>query len=367
MDGAEESVPEGIIAVTVGDPAGIGPEILPAAMAALEGRARASSAVGPASLAPSGVTLVTSPAELPAGPAAAWLDSGADGDVRSGRHRLGEVQASCGDAALRALRAAHDLAMAGEVAAVVTGPVNKAALHAAGARVEGQTELLSRWAGAERTEMVGFAGALRVMLATRHMPLREAIDRITEEHVLDRLCLLNEALVGLGFEAPRIALAGLNPHAGEGGLLGSEEGAVLEPAVVRARALGVEVSGPVSPDTVFSQGVSGLHDGILALYHDQAFIPLKLMGGGRGHLRRGAAVPAFQPDARDRLRHRRETRRWGPSCRGPREPDRGREVARRVLSRREGAARPAKSSGCKLGGRAAPILPPELHPGSPQR
>ena len=281
MDGAEESVPEGIIAVTVGDPAGIGPEILPAAMAALEGRARLL-AVGPASLAPSGVTLVTSPAELPAVPAAAWLDSGADGDVRSGRHRLGEVQASCGDAALRALRAAHDLAMAGEVAAVVTGPVNKAALHAAGAQVEGQTELLSRWAGAERTEMVGFAGALRVMLATRHMPLREAIDRITEEHVLDRLCLLNEALVGLGFEAPRIALAGLNPHAGEGGLLGSEEGAVLAPAVARALAMGIAVSGPVSPDTVFSQGVRGLYDGILALYHDQAFIPLKLMGGGRG-------------------------------------------------------------------------------------
>ncbi|MEE2940034.1 MAG: 4-hydroxythreonine-4-phosphate dehydrogenase PdxA [Planctomycetota bacterium] len=281
MDGPEESVPAGIVAVTAGDPAGIGPEILPAALAALEGRARLL-AVGPANLAPAGMPIVASPAELPAAAGVAWLDSGAEGDVRAGRHRLGEVQASCGDAALRALRAAHDLAMAGEVAAVVTGPVNKAALHAAGARVEGQTELLSRWAGAERTEMIGFAGALRVMLATRHMPLREAIDRITEEHVLDRLCLLNEALSGLGFEAPRLALAGLNPHAGEGGLLGSEEGALLGPAVARARSMGIEVSGPVSPDTVFAEGARGLHDGILALYHDQAFIPLKLLGGGRG-------------------------------------------------------------------------------------
>lgn len=281
MDGAEESVPEGIVAVTAGDPAGIGPEILPAALAAMEGRARLL-AVGPANLAPAGIPIVASPTELPAGAGAAWLDSGSEGDVRAGRHRLGEVQASCGDAALRALRAAHDLAMVGEVAAVVTGPVNKAALHAAGARVEGQTELLSRWAGAERTEMIGFAGALRVMLATRHMPLRAAIDRITEEHVLDRLRLMSEALLGLGFEAPRLALAGLNPHAGEGGLLGSEESTVLAPAVARARAEGIEVCGPVSPDTVFSEGVRGLHDGILALYHDQAFIPLKLMGGGRG-------------------------------------------------------------------------------------
>ena len=137
MDGAEESVPEGIIAVTVGDPAGIGPEILPAAMAALEGRARLL-AVGPASLAPSGVTLVASPAELPMGPAAAWLDSGADDDVRARRHRLGEVQASCGDAALRALRAAHDLAMAGQVAAAACAnlahPDSVAAMQATLAR-----------------------------------------------------------------------------------------------------------------------------------------------------------------------------------------------------------------------------------------
>lgn len=340
MDGAEESVPEGIIAVTVGDPAGIGPEILPAAMAALEGRARLL-AVGPASLAPSGVTLVASPAELPMGPAAAWLDSGADDDVRARRHRLGEVQASCGDAALRALRAAHDLAMAGEVAAVVTGPVNKAALHAAGARVEGQTELLSLWAGAERTEMVGFAGALRVMLATRHMPLRAAIDRITEEHVLDRLCLLNEALVGLGFEAPRIALAGLNPHAGEGGLLGSEEGVLLEPAVARARALGITVSGPVSPDTVFSQGVSGLHDGILALYHDQAFIPLKLVGGGRGvTFVAGLPYLRFSPmhgTAFDIVGKRDD---GGHPVADPGNLVEALEVARRVLSRREGDGGP---------------------------
>ena len=345
MDGAKESVPAGIIAVTVGDPAGIGPEILPAAMAALEGRARLL-AVGPASLAPAGIPLVTSPAELPMRPAAGWLDSGAEGDVRAGRHRIGEVQASCGDAALRALRAAHDLAMAGEVAAVVTGPVNKAALHAAGARVEGQTELLSRWAGAERTEMIGFAGALRVMLATRHMPLREAIDRITEEHVLDRLCLLNESLVGLGFEAPRLALAGLNPHAGEGGLLGSEEDALLAPAVARARSMGIEVSGPVSPDTVFAEGARGLHDGILALYHDQAFIPLKLLGGGRGvTFVAGLPYLRFSPMHGTAFDIAGKRDDGGHPVADPGNLIEALEVARRVLSRRERGSAPGEDQG----------------------
>lgn len=277
----DERAPRAPLAVTVGDPAGIGPEILPRALAALEGRARLL-AVGPRALAPDGLSLVDSPEDLPEGPAAAWLDSGAEGPVAEGKHRLGEVQACCGDAALRALRAAHDLAMAGRVGAVVTGPVNKAALHAAGARVEGQTELLSQWAGAERTEMIGFAGKLRVMLATRHMPLRAAIDRLDVEHVLDRLHLLHGALEFLGVPRPRLALAGLNPHAGEGGLLGAEDGEILAPAAARAREAGLEVVGPVSPDSVFAEGVAGVHDGILALYHDQAFIPLKLVAQGRG-------------------------------------------------------------------------------------
>ena len=270
------------IALTVGDPAGIGPEIIGPALAALEGRA-SIVALGPAAVRPDSVPSIRE-SEFSSWldrhtreHSAVWLDTG--GPVS---FAIGEVQASCGAAAVSALRRGHDLAISGRVDALVTGPVNKAALHAAGTIVEGQTELLSQWAGEERTEMLGFAGDLRVMLATRHMPLRTALDRITTPHVLDRLEFFDEALRDLGLSTRRIALAGLNPHAGEGGLLGAEDGDILAPAVAAARERGLDVIGPVSPDSVFADGARGVYTGVLALYHDQAFIPLKLVAQGRG-------------------------------------------------------------------------------------
>ena len=265
-----------LLALTVGDPAGIGPEITPAAVEAVAGRARVL-VLGHGAVRPSSFPLVSGPGEVTEGQPVGWLDTGGPA-----AWNLGQVQASCGAAAVSALRAGHELALERRVDALVTGPVNKAALHAAGTKVEGQTELLTQWCGVQRSEMIGLAGKLRVMLATRHMPLREAIGRITTEHITDRLLFLHEALISLGHVGPSIALAGLNPHAGEGGLLGSEEGEILCPAVEAVRAAGVDVVGPVSPDTVFAEGVEGKHTGILALYHDQAFIPLKLMAGGRG-------------------------------------------------------------------------------------
>ncbi len=265
-----------LLALTVGDPAGIGPEITPPSVEAMAGRARIL-VLGHGGVRPPQIPLVSGPLDVSAEQPAGWLDTGGPKSWD-----LGRVQASCGEAAVAALRAGHELASEGRVDALVTGPVNKAALHAAGTKVEGQTELLAQWCGAERAEMIGLAGNLRVMLATRHMPLREAIGRITESHVTDRLLFLHEALISLGHPSPSIALAGLNPHAGEGGLLGSEDGEILRPAVEAVRAQGVSVCGPVSPDTVFAEGVEGKHTGILALYHDQAFIPLKLMAGGRG-------------------------------------------------------------------------------------
>lgn len=265
-----------LLALTVGDPAGIGPEITAPAVESVAGRARVI-VLGHAGVRPEHIPVVSGPGDVSASQPVGWLDTGGPATWD-----LGRVQASCGEAAVAALRAGHELAFDGRVDALVTGPVNKAALHAAGTKVEGQTELLTRWCGVERAEMIGLAGKLRVMLATRHMPLREAIGRITQEHVTDRLLFLHEALISLGHRSPSIALAGLNPHAGEGGLLGSEDGEVLRPSVEAVRAIGVDAVGPVSPDTVFAEGVDGRHTGILALYHDQAFIPLKLMAGGRG-------------------------------------------------------------------------------------
>ena len=164
----------------------------------------------------------------------------------------------------------------------MTGPVSKEALHLAGERVEGQTELLARWDGARDCQMLAVAGELRVLLLTRHLPLREALAAIDEERVVHHLGRLGRALEGLGFECPRLALAGLNPHAGEGGILGEEDGRVLAPAVARARAAGLDVTGPVSPDAVFAQAARGRFDGVLALYHDQAFIPVKLLAPDTG-------------------------------------------------------------------------------------
>jgi len=269
------------IALTVGDPAGIGPETVFAALARPEVRAQASLVViGPEALRPADVPRHV-PGAAPEG--VSW--SATDGPER---WAMGEVQASCGAAAVAALRRAHELALAGDVDAIVTAPVNKAALHAAGTRVEGQTELLAAWCGATRYEMIGLAGALRVMLLTRHMPLADALVAVRgacgvggqlEVH----LALFDEALRALlGIAAPRIAVAGLNPHAGEGGILGRDELDLLAPAVARARAAGLDVSGPVSPDAVFHEALRGRYDGVLALYHDQAFIPLKLLAAGRG-------------------------------------------------------------------------------------
>jgi 4-hydroxythreonine-4-phosphate dehydrogenase len=264
-----------LIALTVGDPAGIGPEV---ALAALRDPFVRTSTrllvLGPGILRPGDVP------EMGAAPDSAdsrWLDTGG-----SERWRMGEIQVEAGRAALAALRAGHDLAVAGRVDALVTGPVSKQALHLAGEEVEGQTELLGRWSKITRFEMIAIAEPLRVMLLTRHMPLRRAISEISTEKVIDRLTLFDESLRRFGIESPRLALAGLNPHAGEGGLLGEEDDAILRPAVEAARARGVDVEGPKSPDAVFLQGARGEFDGVLALYHDQAFIPIKLLSRDRG-------------------------------------------------------------------------------------
>lgn len=270
------------IALTLGDPAGIGPEI--ALAAARDPRVRAALRLvllGPASLRPPDVTLTVvgerGSGSIEHSDDRVWIDTGGPTEWAMGR-----VQAECGRAALDALRAGHELALAGTVAALVTGPVNKAALRLAGEDVEGQTELLGRWCGVSRFEMLAVAGPLHVMLLTRHMPLRLAIEAITTERVLDRLRLLDESLKRLGFESPRLALAGLNPHAGEGGILGREDDELLRPAVEQARASGVSVAGPLSPDSVFLQASRGEFDGVLALYHDQAFIPIKLLSNDGG-------------------------------------------------------------------------------------
>ncbi len=267
-----------LIALTAGDPAGIGPEIV---QAALRDEALSTSlrivAIGPASLRPASIPLVRADDDLERVESRAWIESG-----ESSGWAIGRAQESGGRAALAALRVGHALATARRVDALVTAPVSKEALHMAGEKVEGQTELLGRWCGVERFEMMAVAGKLCVMLLTRHMPLRRALDLVTTERVVDRLDLFDASLKRLGLARPKLALAGLNPHAGEGGILGTEDGEFLRPAVEVARARGIDVSGPISPDSVFLQASRGQFDGVLALYHDQAFIPIKLLASDGG-------------------------------------------------------------------------------------
>ena len=261
------------IGLTVGDPAGIGPELVRAVLEH-EGLRRSMRLLvfGPERLRPPTLPAVHADAEI------AGLDCAWRATPDHGPWELGRVQESAGRHALSALEEGARCAAAGLVDALVTGPVSKEGLHLAGAQVEGQTELLGRWAGVE-AQMLGCADRLRVYLLTRHLPLAEALRRIEAlgvEGVVRALRELHEGLTELGFDRPKLALAGLNPHAGENGLLGDDEERFLGPAVDRARAMGVDVDGPVSPDTVFVRAARGTYDAVLALYHDQAFIPLKL-------------------------------------------------------------------------------------------
>lgn len=272
-----------LLALTLGDPAGIGPEI---ALRVLEDRELRSSmalvVIGPARFRPQEIECVAREdasslcARLQNGEAV-WIESAAPADWE-----LGRVQAVCGEAALAALRIGHELAIAEDVDALVTGPVSKEALHEAGVHVEGQTELLGQWCGVDNHQMLAIAGKLRVLLLTRHLPIKLALQQIEEGEVLRHLHLLNDGLTQLGIENPRLGLAGLNPHAGEGGVLGREEVEILAPACRRAQEEGIDVTGPVSPDAIFSKAAAGEYDGVLALYHDQAFIPIKLLGEGKG-------------------------------------------------------------------------------------
>jgi 4-hydroxythreonine-4-phosphate dehydrogenase len=266
-----------LIGLTLGDPAGIGPEIALAALRdAQVAREMRLAVIGSAALRPSDVALAARDG-LDGARRVQWIDTGGPE-----RWDMGRAQAGCGRAALDALRRGVELARARAIDALVTAPVSKEALHLAGETVEGQTELLARWDGASRCEMVAVAGSLRVMLLTRHVPLREALASVTVERVEDHLALLDESLRAWGFERPRLALAGLNPHAGERGLFGREEIEVLGPAVRRARERAIDVAGPISPDSVFIAAARGDFDAVLALYHDQAFIPVKLAARGNG-------------------------------------------------------------------------------------
>ncbi len=270
------------IAITMGDPAGIGPEIvgklfregLPAPALVVGDEAILKRALG--IVAPDlSIQAVVSPAAcldkpgsvplLPVGALPADLPFGRE-DARAGR------------AAADYIERAVALALSGEVRAVVTAPINKAALKLAGVPFPGHTEMLAHLAGGAEVAMLLANDELRVLLVSIHVSLADAIKAVTLENELRAIRQADAACRQIGIARPRVAVAGLNPHAGEGGLFGAEDGAVIAPAVAAARAEGIEASGPWPGDTVFLQARQGRFDIVVAQYHDQGLIPVKYLG-----------------------------------------------------------------------------------------
>ena len=194
---------------------------------------------------------------------------------------VGRVDAESARAAYHAIVRATSDALAGRVAAIATAPVSKAAFAAAGFPWRGHTDLLAHLCQASDVAMMFWSERLRVVLATIHVPLADVPKLITRDLLLAVLRLTARSLPGFGIAAPRIALAGLNPHAGEAGVLGSEEKTALEPAVASARAEGLDVSGPFPADTLFVRAARGEFDVVVACYHDQGLVPVKLLAFGR--------------------------------------------------------------------------------------
>jgi 4-hydroxythreonine-4-phosphate dehydrogenase len=277
-----------IIAITMGDAAGIGPEIVVRSLA--DPRVRGwcepvvlgdlgvlREAAGGAGLALD-FRAVGGPS---AGPAGAGTVAVVDyANVDASRLRAGVVDAALGDAAVHYTREAARLALAGEVDGIVSAPLNKEAMRAAGHHYEGATEIFAEMAGVKRYAMVLLLGEMRLMLLTNHMALRQACDMVTQARVYEKIMLAHEALVEQGVAAPRVAVSALNPHAGEGGLFGREEIDEIQPAIERARAAGVNAIGPVPADTVFVKAKQGMYDLTIALYHDQGLGAVKLLGFG---------------------------------------------------------------------------------------
>lgn len=189
-----------------------------------------------------------------------------------------KVSAKCGQAAFSYVKKAALLAIDKEIAAVVTGPINKESINLAGHHYSGHTEIFADLTHTKDYAMMLLTDRLRVIHATTHVSMRDACDRITEERIYKVIHLANDAMSLLGFERPRIGVAGLNAHSSENGLFGWEEARSIIPAIEKARAEGLEVNGPVPPDTVFVKAEAGQYDIVVAMYHDQGHIPIKLSG-----------------------------------------------------------------------------------------
>ena len=282
-----------LLAITLGDPAGIGPEIVLKALRSAEVYATCRPlVVGDRRMLERAAGSMVGQApplfELAgADPSLARYEPGHLTllDLHNADPQdcpVGQMSAAAGRAAVEYVCAACDLALGGQAAAVVTAPLNKAAMQLAGFHYAGHTELLAERTHAGKVSMLLVGPKLRVIHVSTHVSLAKAIQLVTRAHVEEVISLASSACRALGIPHPRIAVAGLNPHAGEGGMFGSQDIQQIIPAVEAARAHGLQVSGPLPPDTVFLRAVQGEFDIVVAMYHDQGHIPMKLLAFDSG-------------------------------------------------------------------------------------
>lgn len=308
MIGEEITQTKPIIAVTMGDAAGVGPEIAVKGLAKREiYRLCRPLVIGDAGvLARAREMLKVSLTLRPIAEVAdARFEHGTTdvldlANIELARLEAGRVSAMAGRAAVEYVVKAVELALAGEVDAIVTGPINKEAINLAGydyiggalartgsrgyqfdsqrASAPGHTEILAGLTKTQRCTTMLVAGPLRVTHVTRHVPLHEVADLITKERVLETILVTAEGLRQFGIEHPRLGVAALNPHGGEGGLLGREEIEEIAPAVEEACRMGIDAQGPYPADSIFFRAIAGEFDSVVAMYHDQGHIPVKVYG-----------------------------------------------------------------------------------------
>ena len=265
------------IVITMGDPSGVGAEVTIKAIASLPEADRARYAVigdQPTltrAIAATGVALTLSDTAAPGALRVVHVP------VADLPGRFGVLSPACGEASFQYIKRAVEMTTAGDAAGIVTAPINKEALNAAGHHYDGHTGMLAHLTGSKSSWMLLASQTLNVIHVSTHVALRDAITRATPERVAETIRVGHRHLQRMGIARPRIAVAGINPHCGENGLFGREDDLQIAPGVAMARAEGIEVSGPISADTVYYRAHRGDFDLVVAQYHDQGHIPIKLI------------------------------------------------------------------------------------------
>jgi 4-hydroxythreonine-4-phosphate dehydrogenase len=279
-----------LLAITMGDASGSGPEIIAKALADPEIISAARSVViGDAATMREAISITGAPVQARAIKdisEASFPDRIIEvvdlKNINLGRLTRGRIDSMAGKAAYEYIKMATEMALAGDCDAVVTSAINKEALNKAGYHYDGHTQLLAELCGKPEVAMMLVSGKLRVSHVSTHVSLHQAITLVRPARILAVLRLTEEILRRMGVGQPRLAVSGLNPHASDGGLFGDEETKYIMPAVQEARLQGMDVTGPLPPDSVFLRAFEGQFDAALAMYHDQGHIALKMLGITQG-------------------------------------------------------------------------------------